>query len=64
MNTYRKIGIGLIILGIGMFITGVHFFTYRGDITAFISKVGELSFTFWLPIIIGGFIFLGFNSEQ
>lgn len=64
MNIYRKLGIGLVLLGAVMAITGVHFFAYRGNITPFESKLGELSFTFWLPIIIVGVVLQAIGKRR
>jgi len=56
MTILRKIGLGIIVLGVIMFLIGASMFTYRGGINPFISKVGLFSFVFWLPAIILGSI--------
>ena len=56
MTIYRKIGLGIIGLGVIMFFVGASMFTYRGDINPIVSKIGMYSFLFWLPTIILGTI--------
>lgn len=56
MTIYRRIGLGIIGLGVIMFFIGASMFTYRGNIYPVVSKIGEYSFIFWLPTIILGTI--------
>lgn len=56
MTIHRKIGLGIIGLGIIMFFVGASMFTYRGNINPIINKIGMYSFIFWLPTIILGTI--------
>ena len=56
MTIYRKIGLGIIGLGVIMFFVGASMFTYRGNINPIVSKIGMYSFLFWLPTIILGTI--------
>lgn len=58
MTIYRKIGLGIISLGVIMFFIGASMFTYSGNINPIVSKIGEYSFIFWLPTIILGTIII------
>lgn len=60
---YKMTEAMLILLGAGISILGIHFFTYREEINGFTSNVGEFTFMMWLPMIIGGLGFLFFKSE-
>ena len=65
MNRYQKIGILIIVTGIGMFVLGVSMFTYRGPIlNPFISKMGMYSFFLWLPAIILGIVFMFLKDDK
>ena len=44
MTIYRRIGLGIIGLGVIMFFIGASMFTYRGNIYPVVSKIGEYSF--------------------
>jgi len=54
MTIHRKIGLGIIGLGVIMFFVGASLFTYRGNINPIVSKIGMFSFFFWVPTIILG----------
>lgn len=55
MTTFRKVGLTLIIIGIGMFILGAYLFSYQGPpLNPIISSMGMYSFFLWLPTIIVG----------
>jgi hypothetical protein len=59
MNRYQKIGILIIVLGIGMLVLGASLFTYSGPaLNPIVSKMGMYSFFLWLPTIILGVVFL------
>jgi uncharacterized membrane protein len=55
-NYILFVGVVLIFLGICMCLWGVHMFAYRGDFTPLMSKTGEFSFVFFLPVLIIGLI--------
>jgi len=47
----------LFILGVAMFILGLHVFTYQGsELNQVTSFLGMISFFAWLPTIIAGII--------
>ena len=52
------IGILIVLIGCGMFCFGVSMFAYQGPpLSPFQSKLGEISFIWWLPtILLGGSI--------
>ena len=56
MTIHRKIGLGIISLGVIMFFVGASLFTYRGHINPIVSKIGMFSFFFWWPTIILGIV--------
>ena len=57
MTINRKIGTGLIILAIAMFLVGGSLFSYQGErLNPIISDVGMFSFMLWLPTLIVGII--------
>ena len=57
MTIQRKIGTGLIILGVGMLLTGGSLFSYQGPrLNPIISDIGMISFMLWLPTLIVGII--------
>jgi hypothetical protein len=58
MTTNRKSGIGILLLGIMMFVFGVYMFTYRGSVSPIISKMGMYCFFLWLPTIITGIVMI------
>jgi multisubunit Na+/H+ antiporter MnhC subunit len=64
MTIYRKIGLGIIGLGVIMFFVGASMFTYRGNINPIVSKIGEYSFIFWLPTIILGTIVVAVGKRN
>jgi hypothetical protein len=49
-------GILITLLGIGMFLWGMHMFTYRGDFTELMSTTGEYSFLFCIPVFLIGIV--------
>ena len=61
--TLTIIGTLLIVIGFGMFCLGVSMFTYQGSsVSAFMSKAGEYSFSYWMPTIIIGILILVINK--
>jgi len=53
----RIIAILIIILGIAMFVYGVGMFCYAGPpLSPFVSKLGEISFSYWWTAIIFGIV--------
>lgn len=59
MSANQKIGLCLLILGVGMFIFGISMFSYQGsNLNPLISEAGMYSFFLWLPVIIAGIVFL------
>ena len=64
MTIYRKIGLGIIGLGVTMFFVGASMFTYRGNINPIVSKIGMYSFLFWLPTIILGTIIVAVSKRK
>jgi len=57
--TFTIIGVFIILIGIGMFCFGISLFAYQGPpLSRFVSKAGEYSFSYWLPTIIIGVLFL------
>jgi hypothetical protein len=51
-------GLIFLLLGISMFIWGMHMFTYRGNFTRLMSITGEYSFLFCIPVFIIGLTLL------
>lgn len=66
MSRIRIAGLLIFLLGLGMLIFGAGMFTYRGDaLTPFVSKLGELSFLYWIPtIIIGMALFIAGQKSK
>jgi hypothetical protein len=65
MTTYRKVGTGIIILGIAMFLFGASLFSYQGPrLHPIISDVGQFSFMLWLPRLILGIILVSRKRTQ
>lgn len=64
MTIYRKIGITIIVLGVSMFFLGASMFTYQGEVSRFMLKVGEFSFSYWLPIIILGIFIMVIGKKK
>ncbi|CAG4999527.1 hypothetical protein DYBT9275_02247 [Dyadobacter sp. CECT 9275] len=56
LATFLYGGIVLMFLAAGMFIYGVHMFTYRGQFSTWEKDIGEFSFLFWLPTLLSGLI--------
>jgi len=48
-------GLLIFLLGIGLLIFGAGMFAYRGEaLSPLVSKLGEFSFIYWIPIVIIG----------
>ncbi|MGL4631169.1 MAG: hypothetical protein ACRCVT_08190 [Leadbetterella sp.] len=59
MNTLQKMGVGLSILGIAMFLVAAHLFTYQGEeLDPIFIDIGEISISLWLPTIIVGILLI------
>ncbi len=58
MTANRKIGVCLLLLGVGMFVLGVSMFSYRGNVSPIVSKMGMYSFFLWLPTLITGVVMI------
>ncbi|MES2062150.1 MAG: hypothetical protein V4456_09540 [Bacteroidota bacterium] len=58
MTIYQKIGIAIVLLGAAMFILGVSMFSYTGAINPFINDMAKLSFEYFAPAIIIGFVLI------
>jgi hypothetical protein len=44
------------LLGVLMFLYGLHMFTTRGEFSPLEKELGEISFVLWVPIIFCGLI--------
>lgn len=55
------VGIFIALLGIAMFLWGIHMFTYRGDCTQLMSVTGEYSFILCIPTFLAGLALIGFG---
>lgn len=69
MENIRKyflpIGNFLIISSIAMFLFGIGLFTYRGnELNSIIIKIGQFSFSYWLPILCLGILFTSINKNK
>jgi hypothetical protein len=65
MSKYQKIGSGVTLLAIGMFLLGIGMFTYQGPpLSPIILQLGEYSFMLWLPALIIGIILLCIGKSK
>jgi len=64
MTICRKIGLGLIGVGVVLFLVGVSLFSYRGNIHPMVSKIGMYSFFLWFPTILLGTVFVIFGGKR
>lgn len=66
MSRIRIARLLISLLGIGMLIFGAGMFTYRGEaLSPLVSKLGELSFIYWIPtIIIGIALFIAGQTSK
>jgi hypothetical protein len=63
--TLLILGIIIILIALGMFCFGVSMFVYQGPpLTSFRSKVGEYSFSYWLPTMALGIVLLIINKTK
>jgi hypothetical protein len=59
-----KTGCGVVILGVIMFLVGASLFSYRGRPFPGMMAIGEISFTFWLPVIALGAILMAVGKKN
>jgi hypothetical protein len=64
-NSIGIIGASLIILGAGMFVSGISIFAYQGsNLSPLISEIGKYFFLYWLPVLVVGLILLAFRQKK
>lgn len=58
--------ISLIIIGLGflMFVFSISLFTYTKTLNTIVSKLGELSFIFWMPTSLVGTVMFLFSKKK
>ena len=64
MNLKIRIGISFLILGIAMFLFGIHVFTYMGEFTQLFSDTGLICILGCFPTLVIGIIVLVFGTNE
>lgn len=65
MSRNAKIGLCILLLGVGMFLLGASLFSYSGPaLNPLVSEAGMWAFILWLPTIIIGIVFMVIPSKK